>query len=95
MKKVIFVMALFLCVNAISFAQDKKAKASTPTAKPATVSATAPSAKSASVSGKTKADGTPDMRYKENKDKAAAETASTTNHRLINFISLSNSQANL
>ncbi len=58
-------MAILLCVNAISFAQDKKAKVA------------APAAKSAVVSGKTKADGTPDMRFKENKEKAAPVTGPT------------------
>ncbi len=50
-------------------AKTKTATTSTPAAKPAT---TAPTAKPATTGGPVKKDGTPDMRFKENKNKPAA-----------------------
>lgn len=68
MKKILLALTAVVCMASFSFAQDKKAKAKV--AAPA--SKMAPAAKPAVASGKMKADGTPDMRYKDNKGKAAA-----------------------
>lgn len=77
MKKILLALTAVVCMASFSFTQDKKAKAreAAPAAKPAEVKKSAPAAKPAVTTGKMKADGTPDMRFKENKAKAAAPVA--------------------
>lgn len=69
MKKLLLSILLFVGLTTLSLAQTKtveKAKTpATPSKAPAAVKAT---------TGPKKADGTPDMRYAENKGKAAAST---------------------
>ncbi len=82
MKKILLALTAVVCMASFSFAQDKKSKAKmvTPAVKPvaatkitpATKPAPAVAAKPAATAGKMKADGTPDMRYKQNKDAAKA-----------------------
>ncbi len=81
MKKIFLAMLAFVGMVTISNAQTDKAKEKEKAAKAATVKKTAPAAatkmtppapaKAAASGQKLKADGTPDMRYKENKGKAA------------------------
>jgi hypothetical protein len=80
MKKIIIITSLLLAFAGISFAQTtpattaKKPKtAKTATTKPATTATTAKPATAAA--GPTKKDGTPDMRYKANKDAAKTPPA--------------------
>ncbi|HTI09071.1 MAG TPA: hypothetical protein VL832_10955 [Puia sp.] len=83
MKKIVLLASLLLAFTGFSFAQTTpappaKAKTAKTTKKPATASATTPAAtatpatpaKPATAAGPTKKDGTPDMRYKANKDAA-------------------------
>ena len=72
MKKIFLALAAMVCLTTASFAQDKKAdKAKASTAKPAAAKKT-DAAKPAAAVAPTKKDGTPDMRYKANKDAAKA-----------------------
>ena len=64
MKKILVAFIAFLCLSFVSNAQDKKAA----TPKSTTSKKAAPAAKPAA--GPLKKDGTPDMRYKENKEAA-------------------------
>lgn len=67
MKKILLALAAVVCMASVSFSQAKKTKAKD--AAPAVK--TAPAAKPAAAPAvKTKADGTPDMRYKANKEAA-------------------------
>ncbi|HVU58804.1 MAG TPA: hypothetical protein VHD83_27275 [Puia sp.] len=70
MKKLLLIASLLVTFTGMTFAQTKKPKtntvAKTTAAKPATAAA-----------GPTKKDGTADMRYKANKDAAAAKPATT------------------
>ena len=77
MKKIILALTAVVCLVTFAISQDKKAKAATPAVKatPAAKATPAVAAKPAAPAAKTKADGTPDMRYKENKGKAAAPAA--------------------
>jgi uncharacterized protein YxeA len=73
MKKILVAVTAMLCMASLSFAQVKKAKAkpavstkpATPFVKPA--AATKPLPATATSTAKLKKDGTPDMRFKENK----------------------------
>lgn len=72
MKKIFLALAAMVCLTTASFAQDKKAdKAKASTAKPAAAKKM-DAAKPAPAVAPTKKDGTPDMRYKANKDAAKA-----------------------
>ena len=79
MKKLFLIASLMMTLTGMTFAQTKKPKtddkkpATTAATKPATTAATKPAT---SAAGPTKKDGTPDMRYKANKD-AAAKPATT------------------
>lgn len=68
MKKILLALTALVCMASFSFTQDKKAKAreATPAAKP--FAAAKPVA--AAPAAKMKKDGTPDMRFKANKDAA-------------------------
>ena len=85
MKKIMLAITSLVFMASFLIEQDKKAKTkeAVPAAKSAEVKKAIPAAKPASIaapaaiSGKTKADGTPDMRYKENKGKAAPVTGPT------------------
>lgn len=70
MKKILVALTAFLCMSGFSFAQTKKAeKAKTATTKPVAKKAEKPAA----TATPTKKDGTPDMRYKANKEAAKAK----------------------
>ncbi len=76
MKKMLLVLTAFVCMISVSFAQAKKiekkekekVKTIAPVAKPVVASVAKPS--TAPAAGPTKKDGTPDMRYKANKEVA-------------------------
>lgn len=72
MKKIFLSLLAMICLGTLSFAQVTKTpkKKEAPATKTAEVKKAEP-AKPA-IAAKTKADGTPDMRYKENKDAKAA-----------------------
>ncbi|MBI2284573.1 MAG: hypothetical protein HYU71_12745 [Bacteroidetes bacterium] len=70
MKKLLIIIAAVLCFSTASFAQ---AKPSSEKAKAATSKTTPADTKKASTAAPVKKDGTPDMRYKANKE--AAKTA--------------------
>lgn len=74
MKKLFLIASLLMTLTGMTFAQAKKPKADSTGKKPATT-ATKPATTAA---GPTKKDGTADMRYKANKDAAAAKP--TTAH---------------
>lgn len=63
MKKILLALSLFLGMTSLSFAQTKKAEK-------AKTSAVKPAAKKAETAAPAKKDGTPDMRYKANKESA-------------------------
>ena len=73
MKKIIYFLLALIVVSTATYAQDTKQakgkpkKETTKTAKPAKEAAAKPAA---ATGKKLKKDGTPDMRYKENKDAA-------------------------
>jgi hypothetical protein len=73
MKKLLLIASLLMTLTGMSFAQAKKPKSDSAAKKPATTASTKPATAAA---GPTKKDGTPDMRYKANKD-AAAKPATT------------------
>ncbi|HEX9512776.1 MAG TPA: hypothetical protein VF939_19930 [Puia sp.] len=76
MKKIVIIASLMLAFAGINFAQTTPAtppakKAKTTKTTPATATTPAAAAKPATAAaGPTKKDGTPDMRYKANKDAA-------------------------
>ncbi len=76
MKKIFLAFTAMICLATASFAQDKKAdKAKAPAAAKKTEATATPAAKPAAApaaTGKLKADGTPDKRFKENKAAAPA-----------------------
>jgi len=74
MKKLFLIASLLMTLTGMTFAQAKKPKADS-TAKKTATTATKPATKAA---GPTKKDGTADMRFKANKDAAAAKPAATT-----------------
>ena len=74
MKKLFLIASLLMTLTGMTFAQAKKSKVDSAAKKPATTAATKPAS---SAAGPTKKDGTPDMRYKANKDAAAAKPATT------------------
>ncbi|MDE3251527.1 MAG: hypothetical protein KGO92_01900 [Bacteroidota bacterium] len=63
MKKILLALSLMLGMTGLTFAQTKKAEK-------AKTAATKPAAKPSTAAAPTKKDGTPDMRYKANKEKA-------------------------
>ena len=69
MKKIFLIVNLLLACAGISFAQTTPARAKDKDAKSKTM-ATTPARTAATAPGPTKKDGTPDMRYKANKDAA-------------------------
>jgi hypothetical protein len=72
MKKIVLIVSLLLAFTGFSFAQTTPATG----AKKSKTAATATTAKPATTAaGPTKKDGTPDMRYKTNKDAAKAPPA--------------------
>lgn len=76
MKKIFLIVNLLLAFAGISFAQTTPAtpgKTKDARTKPATT--TTPAKTATTAAGPTKKDGTPDMRYKANKDAAAAKPA--------------------
>jgi hypothetical protein len=76
MKKTLLILNLLLAFAGFTFAQTTPAKTKDPKAKPATAATTANQPKPATTApGPTKKDGTPDMRYKTNKDAAKAKPA--------------------
>ncbi len=73
MKKIVIIASLLLAFAGISFAQTTPATAKKPkTAKTATAK---PAATTTTAAGPAKKDGTPDMRYKANKDAAKTPPA--------------------
>ncbi len=70
MKRIVLIVNLLLAFAGFTFAQTP---AATTAKKPkATTTATKPAATATPAAGPKKADGTPDMRYKANKDAAKA-----------------------
>ena len=72
MKKLFLIASLLMTLTGMTFAQTKKPKSDTATKK--TVATTT---KPTTTAGPKKKDGTADMRYKANKDAAAAKPATT------------------
>ena len=72
MKKIILALMATCLLSVASFAQTKEKKA-TGTQKPATTTTATPKKETKAAATTTKKDGTPDMRYKENKEAAKAQ----------------------
>ncbi len=70
MKKILLVLSLLMGLTTLSFSQTQKAEK-------AKTSAVKPAAKTKPAAAPTKKDGTPDMRYKANKEKAKPVTGPT------------------
>ena len=80
MKKILLMLVMVCFCTSMIFAQTAKPAAKTVAKKPATETKAAPAkaATPAKAAAPTKKDGTPDMRYKENKDAAKAAPAGPT-----------------
>jgi hypothetical protein len=74
MKKIFCLLVSLVVLGTASFAQDKTAPKTSTTAKKTTAPKAADVKTPAATTAKTKKDGTPDMRYKENKDAAKPGT---------------------